>query len=80
LDLLLFKGKNVSAKLQRSFTRSEYDHVALILRYSNGEIYLFEATGKDGVGLCSWQTFMRNKWHLLYEKLVFRHLEINRED
>lgn len=44
-DLLLFRGKTLSCSLQRSVTRSEYDHVALILRYSSGDLYLFEATG-----------------------------------
>lgn len=46
-DILLFRGCTLSAKLQRSFTRSEYDHVALLLRYSNGSIYVFESTGQE---------------------------------
>ena len=32
--------------LQRTFTGDEYDHVALILRYSNGDLFLFESTNK----------------------------------
>jgi len=79
-DIVLFKTKNISASIQRSFTRSEYDHVGLILRYSTGEIVLFEATGREGVGLCRWKTFMRCKWHLLYSKIMYRKLEINRTD
>jgi len=79
-DIILFKTKNISASIQRSFTRSEYDHVGLILRYSTGEIVLFEATGREGVGLCRWKTFMRCKWHLLYSKIMYRKLEINRSD
>ena len=54
--------------------------MALILRYGNNELVLLEATGKEGVGLCSWSCFMRNKWHLLYKKLVLRHLEMQRTD
>jgi len=50
------------------FKKSFKDHVGLILRYSTGEIVLFEATGREGVGLCRWKTFMRCKWHLLYSK------------
>jgi len=79
-DILLFRAKNVGAKLQRSFTGSIYDHVAILLRYNDGEIVLLEATGKDGVGLCRWKTFMRNDWHLLYSKLVYRHLEVERTE
>lgn len=80
LDVLLFRGKNIASKFQRSFTGSEYDHVALLLRYGNNELVLLEATGKEGVGLCSWTCFMRNRWHLLYKKLVLRHLEMQRTD
>jgi hypothetical protein len=56
------------------------DHVALLLRYSDGDIVLLEATGKEGVGLCRWRTFKRNRWHLLYSKLVYRHLEYDRTE
>jgi len=80
LDILLFRGKNLASKVQRSFTGSQYDHVALILRYGNNELVLLEATGKEGVGLCTWGCFMRNKWHLLYKKIVLRHLEVQRTD
>jgi len=77
-DILLFKSKTFAAKLQRSLTRCEYDHVALLLRYSNGEIVLLEATGKEGVGLCRWKTFRKNNWQKLYNKLVFRKLQFDR--
>jgi hypothetical protein len=77
-DILLFKSKTFAAKLQRSLTRCEFDHVALLLRYSNGEIVLLEATGKEGVGLCRWKTFRKNNWQKLYHKLVFRKLQFDR--
>jgi len=50
------------------------DHVGLLLRYNNGEIVLFEASGKEGVGLCRWRTFMKNKWYMLFHKIVYRKL------
>ena len=46
-DLLLFRGKSAAAKLQRGFTRSKYEHVAMILRYSSGLIALLEATAME---------------------------------
>jgi hypothetical protein len=79
-DLLLFRSKHVGAKIQRSFTRSQFDHVALLLKYQNGEIVLLEATGKQGVGLSRWRTFKKNNWHLLYSKMVYRKLEMDRSD
>ena len=46
LDLLLFRGLHAGAKVQRFFTRSEYDHVAIFLR-SGEDLYFLEATGTD---------------------------------
>ena len=53
---------------QRSVTWSEYDHVALVLKLSDKNIVLFEATGTEGVAVCRWTTFKRNNWHNLYAK------------
>jgi hypothetical protein len=69
------------------FTGAEYDHVGLILRFGE-KIYLFEATGLYGVGLCAWginnlhylDSFIENKWYKLYEKLVFRKLEFEKDN
>jgi hypothetical protein len=33
-----------------------------------------------GVGLLKWETFIKKNFHLLYEKLVFRHLDVERSD
>lgn len=40
----------------------------MILRYGNDDLVLLESTGKLGVGLCSWNSFVRNKWQNLYKK------------
>jgi hypothetical protein len=50
-DILLFSGKNLAAKAQRFVTRSKYDHVALILKYSSNQLAILEATSLD-VWLC----------------------------
>lgn len=76
----MFKGRSFASKLQRTFTRSEYDHVALLLKYSSGSIGLLEATGADGVSVVLWDDFLRFKWHKLYTKLVYRHLDFERTD
>lgn len=50
--------------------------MALLLRYSNSEIVLFEASKNhgNGVSLLKWSDFKRNNYHSLYEKIVFRKL------
>lgn len=34
----------MAAKVQRSFTGSEYDHVAMLLRFGNSDLVILEAT------------------------------------
>jgi len=59
-------------KLQRTITGSDFDHVAMVLRYADGSIVLLESTGNTGVALLDWKTFTKNKWQNLYEKICFR--------
>lgn len=50
----------------------------MVLRYSNGNIVLFESTGETGVTLTDWNDFLLNKWHLTYDKMVYRKLYCDR--
>lgn len=50
-DLILFRGKAFDARLQRAITGSEFDHVAIILKYSTSDIFLMEAIGGKIVNL-----------------------------
>eukprot|EP00347_Sterkiella_histriomuscorum_P023057 403336117 len=77
-DLLLFKGKSFTSKLNQFAQNSDYDHVGLLLRYSQGNVVLFEATGETGVTLTDWHDFLYNDWHLLYDKIVYRKLHWER--
>lgn len=79
-DLLLFRSFNIAARVQRLFTRASYDHVAMILRYSDGELGILEATQDTGVNIVMWEHFLLNNWQLLYSRLVLRHLETDRND
>jgi hypothetical protein len=47
LDLILFRSRNMGATMQRLLTNSDYDHVGMILRTCEDEIYLFEANSDD---------------------------------
>lgn len=67
----------------RKVTRSQFDHVAMVLKFDvdASEIYLLEATGNRGVALNKWE-YLRphcgdNEY---YEQLVFRHIEFDRSE
>ena len=79
-DLLLFRGKDLVSKIQRIITKSEYDHVDFILKYSSGKIGLFEATGVEGVSIVFWDDFRFYQWEKLYTRLVYRRLEFDRSE
>lgn len=79
LDIVLFQSKHFLGSLQRSFTRSQFDHVGIIIKHSNRELSILEAE-KPGVGIYSWKKFMRNRWYNLYSSICFRHLEIERNE
>lgn len=79
-DILLFRSKSCRAKMQRVFSRSEYDHIALVLRYSSGRLGILEATELEGVNIVLWEDFMRFRWHLMYSRIEFRHLVLDRSD
>ena len=50
-DILLFKNRTLISKVQRIFTNSDYDHVAMLIKSSHKEVYLFEATSNSGVAV-----------------------------
>ena len=56
-DILLFKGNSVNSGLIRTFTKSKFDHVAMILKFDmdQGEVYMVESTGNRGVALNKWE-------------------------
>ena len=57
-DILLFRSKGMVAKVQRGFTRGEFDHIALIMCFASGKVILLEATDKDGVACLEWDYFL----------------------
>lgn len=64
--------------MQRFFTQSEFDHVAMVLRLDNNEVFLFEATSNVGVNLLSWDLFMKSKCYSAYSQIAFRHNSMTR--
>ena len=50
-DILLFKNKTLMSKVQRFFTLSDYDHVAMLIKTSTSNLFLLEATSNAGVAI-----------------------------
>lgn len=67
----------------RTLTWSNYDHVAMILKFESdpNEVYFVEAVGNLGVVLNRW-SFLRT--HVgkekFYKRVVFRHIDCVRDD
>ena len=56
-DILLFRSNNlIGTWLQRTVTKSHFDHVGLLLRFGNmvEDLYILEAVGHHGVRMTSW--------------------------
>jgi hypothetical protein len=44
------------------------DHPSMV------KLYVLEATGINGVDIFSWDQFVSNKFHLMYDGMALRHL------
>lgn len=80
-DIILFRTKSVLSAIQRKLTDSEYDHVAIVIRFPFNDnkpesLYLLESTG-DGV-----HTYPLHRrllaWYYFSERLSIRRLNFNR--
>lgn len=47
---------------------------------SKNNLLVLEATAEEGVGLLSWQTFIKRGWNNLYHKISLRKLLTQRND
>jgi hypothetical protein len=72
-DVILFRGLEHPAPLQRFFTGDEYDHVAMVKR-RDGSLFIYEATLLGKCSLLSWTMFLFRMFNLLYDKIVYRPL------
>jgi hypothetical protein len=82
-DLLLFRANNIGASIVRFITRSYFDHVAVLLKYSDDpeELYFIDSTSSNGVGIYKWSDV---KSHygigLFYQTIVYRSVEFERSE
>ncbi|CAE7466432.1 unnamed protein product [Symbiodinium pilosum] len=78
-DVLLFKSEGTFPRLIRAASAGgRFDHVGLILRMEGDTIGILEATGNEGVGLCTWRTFLANGWQNLYPEMALRRVRCTR--
>jgi len=73
----------MNSLLTRTLTWSNYDHVAMVLKFENdaNEVFYIEAVGKIGVAINRWSLLRKhigkNKF---YKRCVFRHIDCDRSD
>ena len=65
----------------RSYSKSEYDHVAMVIRYSDepNEVFFIEAVGVYGIMIKQFSG-MKDELGRFYRKIALRHLEFHRSD
>jgi hypothetical protein len=80
-DILLFRGKHFGAKITRSFSKSHFDHVAMILKFEaeTNTVFLLESTTNKGVNIVRWNNFRLWKDEY-YENVFYRQLECERSE
>lgn len=59
LDILLFKNKTFLSKVQRFLTNANYDHVAMLLKSSTNELFIYECTSTYGVSVYPLDSFTK---------------------
>ena len=77
-DLLLFKGKDFSSRLQRIITKNDCDHVGIIIKYGKEKIAVFDATHHEGVNFTYWEDFLEEKPWVNCNQILYRRLGLDR--
>jgi hypothetical protein len=78
-DIILFKSFTSRSKCQRCFTKSEYDHISLLVKIGNN-LKVYDCIEEDGIRLRNFTDYISMMWYLFYEKIVYRKLIISAED
>jgi hypothetical protein len=81
-DIIIFKGKHFHDAMIRCCTRSEWNHVGMVVRTASGELELFEASAL-GVGRVPLEFYINSYYwsHMRkqFHKIVIRQLFTNGE-
>jgi len=72
-DILLFYTKNTGARFQRFITNSDFDHVAMVVKFKKNDLMIFESNQMYGVSIYDWKQYIQ--YFDLYQKITIRKLE-----
>ena len=78
-DILLFRSNNlIGTWITRTFTKSEFDHVGLILRFGNTveDVFILDSVGEQGVRVTPW-ICARQFLGGFYDKIAYRKLNFD---
>ncbi len=80
-DIMLFSCNTSGGKIIRTYSGSEFDHAAMILKFGNepDDVFFIEATSNQGVALKRYSA-MKHAIGGFYKKIVLRHLDWERPD
>ena len=67
----------MAAKLQRFFTNSDFDHVAMIVKLKKRDPMVFESNQMHGVSIYDWKQYIR--YFDLYGQVTIRKLNYIRK-
>ena len=68
------------SKVQRFFTFSDYDHVAMLIKTSTNNIFLLEATSSAGVAIYALESLLGINVHKYYVRMGYRQYKGDRND
>ena len=80
-DLLLYKSSPTASGLVRLYSKSEWDHAAMVIKFGSQpkEVFILESTGDMGVSI---KNFAEIIPHIgdFYTKVALRHIKWERPD
>ena len=83
-DILLYQTNTLSSQLIRTATRSNYDHVAIIIKgfYTGSpsdKVYIFECVSDEGVQITDWDSIRSEIGpDKFYNKVIYRSVNFSR--
>jgi DNA-binding response OmpR family regulator len=73
-DVLLFQTRSLSGGVIRAATGGAFDHVGVLLRFSEGELGVLETLANTGAQVSSFRGFIDERWHEQYSRICVRRL------
>ena len=65
-------GEDYCCSFQRMITHSDYDHIAMVMKFDNGDVKVFESNTADGVQIYLWKDYTVR--FNIYDQIALRKL------